>query len=335
MRKKILMLLSTIMTIILVFAVMIYVKSDKRNEFLHYKQAYFKIEGSMFVIKNTQFSLPLAFVDSEEISEMSSSDNIKSLEIVDDKNRKLKIIKWRINDGVKEDNFIFRNIETEAIMNYTGVFKPKKIIITYKDGIIKKFDFGDFEIICNDKKYYDNLAFLICDIDTIITDQSKKNRFFPYSGISLFIKRNYEEFKLEKIDLGIKSFGIDKENLVHFKVKDNLDLITKYVQNGINENKRWAKEIKSIKLVNQLSCDIKPFRIDIPENKEIGTLILIPLTRTKDFSKNDGLKVRIFNPKLTLKHLGAVKEFVKLNPFYVAPHANDIEIYNFLEEEGI
>jgi hypothetical protein len=338
MKKKIIIFIFTIMIIISLFGLILYIIKDNKNEFPHYKQAYFKVEGSLFVTKDIPFDIPLIFVDSNENSEMSSSENIKSIKIIDDNNKSMKINRWTIINKTKESNFIIRNMQTETVVNEEGIFKPSKIIITYNDDVTKKYDFGDFNIICNSKEYYaNNFAQVYSSINPIVT--SKNNDAFPYSGLSMFIKgdpivsKNSKEIEVEKIDLGIKSFGIDSDNLMYHQLDDDLNTIMNYVENGLSKNEKWAEKISKIKILEQVKSDVKPFKIEISEDSNKGTNILIPLTRLGNTSMNE---VKIFNLKVTLKISGQVKELISFKPFYVTPFTfNKDGIYKFLEEEGI
>lgn len=332
MKSRIIVFLLSIISIIVAFGVILYIKNDKTVDFPHYKQAYYKMSGSMNVIKDTAFDLPLIFIDANEMSEMSSSENIKSIDIYDGNSQKLNVQKWHIEENLKGTSYVIRTIQAEVIMNEEGTFKPEKFSITYKDNVTKKYDFGDFNIICKSDDYYsDNLAAgIICDINPVVTAQNKDG--FPYSGLSLFIKGNTEEFKVDKINLGINEFGIEKDNLVCFQTEDDLNVIMNYVRDGLSKNEPWAENLSRINLVDSVSNDINPFTVEVPSENH-GTNILVPLTRLKNVSMN---QVMIFNIDITLNIEGQEKHFIKFQPYYVTPFTfNQSGMYQYLEEAGI
>lgn len=331
MKRKILLFITTIITIILVSGIILYIKKDKKNTFPHYKQAFYKIEGSMFVIKDTTFVIPLLFIDANEWSEMASAENIESLKILTDKGENINIKKWSINNKIKDTNYIIRSIDAEISINKEGEFKPNSVIITYKDKKIKKYDFGDFNIICNDKKYYENnLAGVSWDINPIIS--SKNNDDFPYSGLSLFIKGNKQNLEIKKIDLGIKSFGINGDNIKSYKSEYDLNSIMNYVEEGIKKNEKWAEDFNSIKVVKRVEDNIVPFNIEPETAENRGTNILIPLTRIEGSNMNG---IKIFNIKVIVNISGTNKEILNFQPFYVIPNNRDkSKLYKILQEEG-
>lgn len=290
----------------------------------------------MYVIKDSKFDLPLIFVDSNEASEMSTSDNIKSIEIIDANAQNLNITGWHIDNNIKTSDFIFRSIQTEAILDYEGVFIPKEIIITYKDNVSKRYDFGDFKIISYSNDYYsDNLiAGVVCNIISI---PSNNRDVYPYSGLVVFIKGYTEEISIEKIDLGINSFGIDSDNVVFYQSDYDFNLVLNYIEDGLKRNEEWAKELSDIKLVDKVDSNIRPIILEKPQNNNYGTNIILPLTALKNININE---VKVFNIKITINNSGDVKELIKFQPYYITPFTIDYfdkkgRIKEYLEEEGI
>lgn len=332
MKKKILLFVLIIVIIVTISALFLYFKKNKNNnKFPHYKQAFFKVEGSMNVIKNTSFTVPLIFIDSKEWSEMASSENIKSIDILDSNGNKLKIDKWVINNKTKDSKYILREIDVNATINKEETFRPEKVVLTYKDNLVKKYDFGDFNIICKPDSYYqNNIAAINCDVNPIVSSDNKDD--FPYSGISFFIKGLDKQLEVKTIDLGIKSFGIDSENLKYVNMKYDLNEIMNYVDNSAKKNEKWAEQFKSIKSIPKVTCEIKPFKVAPVTEENGGTNILIPFTKIQD---SDMSGIKIFNIKVTVNISGEDKEIISFQPFYVIPISLDkAKLYNFLQEEG-
>lgn len=332
-KKKIVSILLIIIFIISGFGIIMYLKTDKTDEFPHYKQAYYKMNGSMYVLKDTVFNLPLTFVDSNKMSEMSSSENIKSLEIIDKNSQKLTINRWQIENKVEGSGYVFRDIQIESIMNEEGIFKPDKIVITYRDNVKKEFDFGDFDILCKSNDYVANhiAAGIICHINPIVT--SKNYDKFRYAGLSLFVKGNTSNIEVKNIDLGIKGFGIDSDNLINVPLEDDLNLIHNYVEDGISKNEEWAEKVSKIQLVDSVESNIKPFTLEVPQDSNYGSNIIIPLTRLKNINMNE---VQVFNVKIIFNISGEEKELIEFQPYYITPFSFDKSgIYTYLQEEGI
>lgn len=346
MKKKATILVMIIIVIVASTVILSKVfTKDNNKDFPHNKQAMYKIQGSMDVTQGKEFQLKFRFVDEYKLSEMASSDNIKKIDIKDKDNKVLDILKWELESLGEDSDCITRNLKIQTVLKEIVTYKPTTLSITYKDDKIKSYPIGNFKITCDSEENQQKKSYPMyynvesCKIKTFV----KKDES-PYSAIAIYVNNlANENVTIEKIDLGIECFAIDKDKFsYHFMDKYDMNYITnEFEEKAKNNGDSWIEGLNNRRVVKEF----EPQNISIKINKNSyeeaqngkGTYIILPFTE-KEKVKNDS--ILMLNIKLFIDDNGEKKEVFPFKPTILFPETFDTQLNRntsraYLKEAGI
>lgn len=335
MKKRIFLLAAIIMGIVLITVILGSISNKDKNEFPHSKQIMLKVEGGMNVVKDKTFNMTFIFIDEYALSEMSSSDNIKEIQI-HEKGNVVKVNKWQINEIERREKYVIRKVDIEGKIDKEGEYSLDQLSLLYKDHKIEKFDIGNFELICKREDEYLNKAYTMLFNTERIPNKDGSNKL-PFSTLGLFVK-NFEDKDviIKKIDLGIKTLGIDKKKFSYQAMQDDINKIYAHLEDEANSGKQ-GNNIGEVTIVDNLENEITPVKIPSintsqNENNQ-GTLIVIPIAMKEPENE---IKLYVLNTKLYLDVAGEEKIVFRYEPEIILPVIkNSYEIEKLLEEKGI
>lgn len=341
--KKILTFFLVIFVIMIFFTFVFYFVNMNTEDFPHYKQAYYKIDGTIYTELNEKVKIPLFFADSCKTSEMCCKDNIKSINIVDAEGEKLDIKQWDLKQICECDECIVRCIDVETSLNEDCVVEPKKLEIVYKDDYKKEFEFGNFKLVCKKDIRKNNPCLLCNPIHLGIYNDSNK-RIITGLAMHLTYIKSKSNFKIENkiidINLGIHNLGIDKKNIrtMESYITDDINIIT-YMDKKLDEGDKWPNAFKKINVVDKLNFNSGtiPFNTHSANNegRTKGTWIFIPVTRLENKSNYNVIYTNFI---IKLDIAGKEQIFVDNDEFCIVPNFHQCHedlFLDFIKENGI
>lgn len=325
-----LLFLLIIALIICIAMIFLFLNRSNVNGFPHFKQANISCIGSIYSIENTEFQFPIVIVDEEELSEMASPDNIKSIYLVDSNSEKISALKWQIQDGIKDKDkkYVMRSIDCSFVYKKSGSYNPVYVDIEFKDGKVERFDLGQINIIVKtESELKEKRAANWFEVEFI---NPKVNSIVMASGIILVIDSIGKDVIIENIDLGLQNFDIDTENIIVLDGEYDIS----YINELRKKNDKSIKIFDSIQIKENIKSEFKPIHIDSSDGTTKYTTLLIPLITKEGISNSD--KVVCANPTIKIVRDGKHQELYEFQPVVLLPRINkDIIPAKLLREKGI
>ncbi len=328
MKKRIILFLSIILLIICTGMIFLFINKSKISGFPHFKQANIECEGSIYCLENEKFKIPIVIVDEEELSEMASTSNIKAIYLVDKNSEKISALEWQIQNGYKDKGYIMRSIDCYFIYEKSGIYNPEYVDIQFVDGKTERFTLGKIDILVKTKSdFQENCISYWFGVQLIKPLINSKTMA---SGVILLIDTSGKEVIIEDIDLGIRNFGIDVDNITVLDGEYDYN----YFNSLRDKHDKSVKIFDSIQIRENIEGQFKPIHIAASDNTTKYTTLLIPLITKEGVSNSD--KVVCINPTIKIIQDGKHKELYEFQPTVSLPRINkDFLPAKLLREKGI
>lgn len=320
--KKILLLFIAIIFIIFISGVYISFNKDDKTEYI---QNIVPSNGSFFVITNQEFDIPFMFIDENEFSQLSSTDNIENISIVAS-DEKLEIESFSLDTISAEESYTIRNLQVICKIKASGNYKLETITIEFVNNTTKTFPIGNLYVSCNDETYYNDIIYAGCNIDAIPVNKNMLNYnddvviksdtpVYSYLPIAIDIYLEaYDDFIINNIQLGNEQYSYNVDDIIiEFVDIDSFDhdarlgnIKTHMNQNDLNQNNNDNKN-----------------NLNFKYSKENGVLeIYIPVSKTEN-----EISMSYFNIVLEIVQNNENKKIFNFNP--------TVSTFNILDEKNI
>lgn len=328
MKKKILFLLVSIISIMLTTSAYIALKSTRYDDFPHFKQALLQYNGTVCVYTNTPLFLSFVFIDKNIMSEMASAENIREISLVDESRNSYFLDDWVIENGTIHNEYMFRKISGNVRLDKNGLLKIKQLKMLFADGIEKYFDVGHLiiDVQSVDDKTVDKPPLDIYP-DFIMNLETKSEITGLFIEIRNFSNK-VDHIYIENIDLGIVGLSA---NLAKAIVDNSISDIN-ILQEEFRKNMLLYERFKKVAVENNELFDVN-LLLEFDREINKSNYLLVPISKAKDYQQN--CQILIFNPKITVA-VGNIKyDYYSQYPLLYIPLINiDYDPVKFLKENG-
>lgn len=254
-----------------------YIYMELTPDFPHYKQVFYRNNGSVTAHKGSPVFFTFIAVDEKENSEMERKDKILSFSIYDSDGNEHSINNWSTYSFFRCDSYVLRQFSGNISFPTEGLKEFKTIKLRYLDDIKEYYEIGSFKIniVTNAEE---NGAYADVSSNSFMINTVESSNY-PFSGIYAELDfRTYNEITINDIELGIEGFEPDFENIIteytsysltdleQLRASVSGDAERFRIFNNLRIDSSYRKRTKPIILKNQYPSDqeIKKAAIFIP-----------------------------------------------------------------------
>lgn len=331
MKKRIAAIISSILLIIVIFAVTLSViRSKSGNGFPHYKQALIPPQGTVYGVSGSDMSVSFVFVDAIEMSEMASSENMKSVKLLLSGGKTISAKTWTVTENDNSSGYVMRymDLKIPASCKSQGLIKTLKI--EFNDGLVKSFDTGSLTLKVFDKSTYDKKNGIVTAINNF--PHSRNNTLPVLSGNVMSIYTYGSNIRIDDIDLGIKGLGADYSAAkLYGKEIDINDFEAAH-----KKHEGYTAAFDCAKKVKRLETLKKPIEVKALSDQNAASTLLLPFEYTDDFKIKNAVTIYSVKIDYTDERTGEKHFCIDQNPYlYMPVTSSEFSGREYLKEHGI
>lgn len=275
---------AVLIVFVILVPIILFVYLKVRPTFPHYKQVFLQHNGCIIRSKNAPIILDFVIFDEKEKSEMEHKLKIKSVDLIDSGGGAITLSKWSVGSNLLEvfqgKDYITRTLQAEISLAKEGITEFIALNIRYVDDKVESYSIGSVkaDIRLNEfmKEHF---------ADNTITAQlinAVGDTPYPVSGLLVELDfREDKEIVINNIDLGIKGFEVDYNNIhMEYGTVTTLDIL----KMRESSPPAWLKPFDSLNMdANQAS--VAPIPLTLANNypndsEEKRVTLFIPLICT-------------------------------------------------------
>lgn len=332
MRKRLILILVPVFLLMLgmFFYVSILNRGSSNEMFPHYQQALIKYNGTIYASQNTPVDIALIFIDENELSEMASAENIKDIKLIDKSGQIYESESWTIQQGMKEEDYLYRNIQIKLSFNNIGLYEFNLVSIEYADNKIEEYDVGylDIKVIDLNNENYSGEFDLSCDWIT------NHEAITQITGLMINLDNfsKFENVTVLKVEMGTKDFQTLNEKTAVFDGTFDSNKI----QELMLDDEDLYGNYTSLMNINQTNSSNMSLQLKYDFDTGNRAVLIVPLSSQNNFDYHK--YITLFTLEMTIEVNGEIYHCYTLNTLYRIPigiNDTDYDPVQYLKENGV